>query len=721
MMHQTYQNGEVNISSDFGNDSRSGLFVDRDYLDITSLRVEAPKLEKIWLITPQTVFGWMKGARSFSRAWIHRERQLARRILHFTEKELVWECCGTERTSFASESFPGGAPFKDLFNADTKFQSGRLHESLALGAQETYGVWNDLCERLSDKSVTHATDMPIILSSLAKEFHRMLPQDEYLAGLWQSTLPHGLTWRTKSYGVSERKMYAPSDRSYIAPSWSWLSVSVPVILALKTPHMRKVPITTVVGTEIELGYDDPHGPVKYGALHLEGVLRSIQIDFNNDGRTFELSVVDEQLRVDEDDIISAKMRGIGSNWHEYNGNMSKLELDRRPETMPLRCCCLLTTIEEWAEDVDSNHRNITCLLLQPVEKGNGVYKRIGMLTLEDLYSLEMRYAVDHGGEEDGTSNEECDAGGGVGNEDVGETEESGDHEIAARTNGPTTTADGREIQVQDNAVSADLVQDIHVSGGATVEPRKSSAFGSNEANGNKTGKARAAKENSGGEHKEETKGHDETARGEDNDQEQQGDTDAKDDGDTRIWNILLNLLREKRWPIIEAVEKERRAIKDEEENEKKAEGERERTSNDQASERAKGQENEGKAKDQVERSITDTIEGASRSTAEIDAAERTDDGEENVRLQTGGEDHGVESKDDLKLTEIAEGEMLRDNEAEKSKFDHEALRSTTPAWGRLLPPLEALYQFDDVLDAIQRETGQLQWLKKLQTTKVTII
>jgi hypothetical protein len=720
MMEHTYQNGEVNISSDFGKDSRSGLFVDRDYKDITPLRLEAPKLEKIWLITPLNVFGWMKGARSFSRAWIHRERQLARRILHFTGNELVWECCGTERTSFASESLPGGAPFKDLFNADTKFQSGRLHESLTLGAQETYGVWNDSCERLSDKSVTHATDMPIILSSLAKEFHRMLPQDEYLAGLWKSTLPHGLAWCTKSYGVSKHKIYAPGDQSYIAPSWSWLSVSVPVTLALKTPHMRKVPIATVIETEIELGYDDPYGPVKYGALHLEGVLRSIQIDFDNNGRTFQLSVVDEQLCVDANDVMSIKSRCIGSSWREYEGDMCTLELDRRPETMPLRCCCLLTTIE-WAQNVDSNYRNITCLLLQPVEKGNGVYKRIGMLTLEDMYSLEMRYAVDHGGEEDSASDEESDTSDNVGNEDVGETEESGDQEMAARTNGLTTTADGREIQLQDNAVSADLVHDVHLPGGATAEHKKSNAFESNEANGNKPGKAIAAKENSGGDLKEEIKDHDETVRGEDAVEEQQRETDDEDDGDIRMWNILLYFLRQKRWPIIEAAREERRAKEDEEEKERKGEEERESTSIDLASARAKGQENEGKAKDQVERSIADAIDGASRSTPETDAAEGADHGEETMVLQPGDEDYEVQCKDDPKHTKIAEGETPRDKEMENPEFDYEALRSTTPAWGRLLPPLEALYQFDDALDVIQREDGQFSWFKRLPTTKVTII
>ena len=123
---------------------------------------------------------------------------MARRILHFTDKELVWECCGIEGSSFASEMFPNGAPFKCLFNFDTKYQMGRLQKGWLEGADESYVVWNDLCEKFSEKEITKRSDMAIILSDLARTFADILPEDKYIAGLWKSTLPQSLMWHRRT-------------------------------------------------------------------------------------------------------------------------------------------------------------------------------------------------------------------------------------------------------------------------------------------------------------------------------------------------------------------------------------------------------------------------------------------------------------------------------------------------------------------------------------------
>jgi hypothetical protein len=85
------------------------MFVERNSLDITPLTIHSSQLSQTWKALPDGffLFDWISQTPSFSRAWIHRERQLARRVLHFTDKEMIWECCGIEGTSFASEMFPG--------------------------------------------------------------------------------------------------------------------------------------------------------------------------------------------------------------------------------------------------------------------------------------------------------------------------------------------------------------------------------------------------------------------------------------------------------------------------------------------------------------------------------------------------------------------------------------------------------------------------------------
>ncbi|KAH7329971.1 hypothetical protein BKA65DRAFT_564998, partial [Rhexocercosporidium sp. MPI-PUGE-AT-0058] len=196
MMSQIYQNAQLNISADIGADSRASCFTERDENNITPLQISCPQLSQTWKIIPVAwyLFGWVSRATSISRAWIHRERQLARRVLHFTNNEIVWECCGVKSTAFASEMLPVGAPFEEgLFNMDHKYQIGRLQQGLVEGDEETYAPWNDVCENLSEKDLTKPSNMPMVLSGLAKDFANVLPGDNFIAGLWRSTLPQSLT------------------------------------------------------------------------------------------------------------------------------------------------------------------------------------------------------------------------------------------------------------------------------------------------------------------------------------------------------------------------------------------------------------------------------------------------------------------------------------------------------------------------------------------------
>lgn len=377
MMSPIYQNAIVNVSADSGIDSSAGCFVERDQLDIIPLGIHSPELFQSWEVLPAAIhlFDCMVEIPSFSRAWIHRERQLARRVLHFTDKELIWECCGIEGTSFASETLPGGAPFNHgLFNQDHKYQIGRLQQGLAEGTEETYATWNDICEKLSEKNLTKPSDMPVVLSGLAKDFAHVLPADKYIAGLWRSTLPQSLLWHTR--GLKS------DDLGYIAPSWSWLSTGCAVTLANRSAIMEKISVATTLHISAKLKYQDAYGPVESSTLKVEGILRRIQLSFGYETDIFKVSVLDH-----EGD--NEGMRAIGSSWDEYNGDMCRLELDAPLEGPDLDCFCIFITIQQWSDG--GSNRDIACLLLERVSEEGSNFTRIGTLVLEDLYALKMRY------------------------------------------------------------------------------------------------------------------------------------------------------------------------------------------------------------------------------------------------------------------------------------------------------------------------------------------
>jgi hypothetical protein len=403
MMDRVYMNAEVNISADSGENSRAGCFVKRKDIDTTPLEFANPHIERAWIMTTEETFGWMNSAPSLSRAWIHRERQLSRRILHFTKKEVVWECCGRGKACFASETMPGGAPFEKVFNGETKFQiqCADLDVDFTKGEKRSqqerldklYKLWNSTCQDLSKKSITYASDLPIILSSLAREFHRMMPNDEYIAGHWRSTLIEALTWWVPDNEVG--------NNGDIAPTWSWLSVAGPVKLYEPghQQHKRNVAEILAMDKKLDSSSSDPYGQLTGGvALHVRGFVRRLHFHFTgHQNNGIILSVVEKDTNGRD------RLRTIGPDWNKDEGQVFRVSMDC-PLSLPYQefeCYALFTTLDEWAQFRWDCRRELACLLLEKVavdvdrgsEETGRYYKRVGTLHTTDTYSFKMRYQV----------------------------------------------------------------------------------------------------------------------------------------------------------------------------------------------------------------------------------------------------------------------------------------------------------------------------------------
>ncbi|KAI1052364.1 hypothetical protein LB507_007510, partial [Fusarium sp. FIESC RH6] len=371
MMDKVYMNAKVNISADKGQDSRSGCFAQRQDADITPLHFEATKLDKEWM--------------------------LARRILHFTDKELVWECCGIGKTCFASETMPLGSPFKRIFNGETKFQiqiADAMDTTLRRRQQKDklHKLWNSTCQDLSNKSVTYASDLPTILSSLAREFHTLFNGDEYACGLWRSTMAESLTW-----WIPGSK---PEYEGYIAPSWSWLSAACPVELYHPGHQQHKRAVVDILyicrayESRLDTGFGK-HAPGTF--MGVNGFLRKLHFYYTGpsaDG--IVLSVVEE------DNHGNNLIRRIGGDWDENEGTMFRMTTDGSLN-LPSRefeCYGLFTTLDEWAQDRSQCRRRLACVLLEhesATKRGPHTYhqyKRIGTMdNISDLYSFKLRYRV----------------------------------------------------------------------------------------------------------------------------------------------------------------------------------------------------------------------------------------------------------------------------------------------------------------------------------------
>ncbi|KAK8103480.1 HET-domain-containing protein [Apiospora kogelbergensis] len=380
-MDRVYMNAEVNISADSGEDSRAGCFAKREDIEVTPFEFAATQTQHSWVVTSQNLFGWMKSATSLSRAWIHRERQLARRILHFTEKELVWECCGHGNACFASESIPGG-----LGSDETLFNGGGQIPKQTRRCRHPNRS-NRRCEGVCEETAASARLMELDLPRSFEQVGHMIPDDEYVCGLWRSTLPQSLTW------------WVPEDKfegeDYIAPSWSWLCADSRVKLAARSSSHNYLPAAKILKFKSERETGDPYGRLTSAELHMSGYLRRLHFHFTEEGGLI-LSVVEE------DENGQDRIRLIGPDWEKEEGSCFRITYDTRlllPE-QELECYAFFTSYQEWAQHLSSCERKFEALLLEKVDRSGGGesepyhFRRIGSLdNISDEYGVKLRYKV----------------------------------------------------------------------------------------------------------------------------------------------------------------------------------------------------------------------------------------------------------------------------------------------------------------------------------------
>lgn len=213
-MDRVYKQGYLNISADWNADARDGLFNPRSPMRVQPLTIKLPEIGRTIQLTvdERDMFDWVNTAPLSQRAWVFQERHLARRILHFTEREMFWECC-SKAPNFASETFPNGAP--QFYNK----RDMPLNDSMITPLRSTteiHKIWGHLCEMYSEKKLTKPTDRLVAISGLAKEFQKLLPDDIYFSGMWWSTFPMCLRWKSRGRAIQEDLLETPS--------WSWVSI-----------------------------------------------------------------------------------------------------------------------------------------------------------------------------------------------------------------------------------------------------------------------------------------------------------------------------------------------------------------------------------------------------------------------------------------------------------------------------------------------------------------
>ncbi|OCL14849.1 HET-domain-containing protein, partial [Glonium stellatum] len=158
---------------------------------------------------------YVEGSVWNTRGWTFQERLLSRRVLHFSETVVVFECrAGTiSEDNRPSASNVNRTPWLEAEPLGIFIQTWQ-HLSLE---KRFLMQWYILVDRYCIRQLTQKMDKLPALSGLAHEMAAFVG-DEYLAGLWRRDLALGLLWNTVDRGDLQ------ACETYRAPSWSWASI-----------------------------------------------------------------------------------------------------------------------------------------------------------------------------------------------------------------------------------------------------------------------------------------------------------------------------------------------------------------------------------------------------------------------------------------------------------------------------------------------------------------
>jgi hypothetical protein len=266
-MAQVYRNALVTIAATASSSGTEGLFRRCSEYEVQGFSDSGEPYRLVFCTRIAHVGETVTNANIFplaKRGWAFQERLISPRVLHFGPDELLFECVTTVQCECAD---PTNKPSRNI--VETK---SSLHSTAKLIDSETANTpfqanWQGLVQMYSTLKLTEPSDKLTACGGLAKMLARS--NDQYLAGLWQSSFLEDLVWHVHS-------VFGPKTRSkqpWRAPSWSWASVDGQVIFnpwgedSRETPYRFRVDLVDCI--TVPKGGDE-FGQLVSGKLRLRG-------------------------------------------------------------------------------------------------------------------------------------------------------------------------------------------------------------------------------------------------------------------------------------------------------------------------------------------------------------------------------------------------------------------------------------------------------------------
>ena len=292
-MLAVYANASLNIAATSAPSGEAGLFRERDMqaLGAEPLRFKEGILKGQWRLLDRNY--WSESidrAVLSTRAWVVQERHLSSRIIHFGSNQVFWDCSSLA----ACELHPSGVPGWSTSYGGGLINSQELSAVIRNPPSGDPGLrhWSRIVEAYSTSQLTFQKDKLIALSGIVELTRRAL-LDESCAGLWRNKIEMQLAWLT-TQGLSKPKRPVPLR----APTWSWLSVNMPVNYTDIDGYRDYDIIRQATVTEVRLDYSTPDektGEVATGYLRMRCILNPAKL-YGDDERLHLLEPDLQNLR-----------------------------------------------------------------------------------------------------------------------------------------------------------------------------------------------------------------------------------------------------------------------------------------------------------------------------------------------------------------------------------------------------------------------------------------
>ncbi|RYP79680.1 hypothetical protein DL769_002820 [Monosporascus sp. CRB-8-3] len=150
------------------------------------------------------------------RGWVYQERNLSPRSVHFHANEMMWDCANRQRCECSA------LDTKNVGGDGWSASKGRISTLSTLDEGQLHGLWRTIVEDYCLLDLTYESDRLPALGGLATRFSEHMPVgNEYLAGMWKSSLGRDLLWKINS---EPNQNWRKQLKEKSPPSWSWASL-----------------------------------------------------------------------------------------------------------------------------------------------------------------------------------------------------------------------------------------------------------------------------------------------------------------------------------------------------------------------------------------------------------------------------------------------------------------------------------------------------------------